>query len=178
MSRSRFGLLLGLVALVVASGSFAVAMAALDDGKPDAPPSGGTDTGDAPGSDPVVTDTSTTSTTATTLEVVTGDLDTPTWIVVVSSEADEAGATVLAQRVAADGHPAGVLRSNDYPSLNKGFWVAYAGPYPDRSSATAAVSALESAGYGGTYVRCAGTKKDCGTEVDEPDDDGGDDDGD
>jgi hypothetical protein len=176
MSRSRFGLLLGLVALVVASGSFAVAMAALDDGKPDPPPSGGTDTGDAPGSDPVVTDT---STTATTLAVVTGDLDTPTWIVVVSSEADEAGATVLAQRVAADGHPAGVLRSDDYPSLNKGFWVAYAGPYPDRSSATAAVSALEAAGYSGTYVRCAGTKKDCGTEVDEPDaDDDGDGDGD
>jgi hypothetical protein len=168
MSRSRFGLLLGVVALVVAVGSFAVATAALDDGKPDPPPSAQGDGGDAPGSDPVVSSTSSTS---TTVEVVTGDLATPTWIVVVSSEADEAGATVIAQRVAAEGHPAGVLRSDEYPSLNKGFWVAYAGPYPDLTTATATVGALEAAGYSGTYARCAGTKQDCGSEVEQPDGD-------
>lgn len=161
MTRTRFALLLGALAVLAASASFAVAMAALDDGQPDPPPDSG---GDALGSDPLVTTTAPTST-STTVEVVTGELTTPTWIVVVSSEADEGDATEIAERVTAEGHPAGVLRSDDYPSLNKGFWVAYAGPYPDLSTATEAVSALETAGYTGTYARCAGTKKDCGTEV-------------
>jgi hypothetical protein len=172
MNRTRFGLLLGVLALLVAGASFAVAVAALDDGQPDAPPRDDSDAGDVLGGDPAVT---TTSSTPTTVEVVTGELATPTWIVVVSSEADEAGATAIAERVMADGHPAGVLRSDEYPSLNKGFWVAYAGPYPDRSTATAAMSALEAGGYSGTYARCAGSKKDCGTEVEPPDDDDEDD---
>jgi hypothetical protein len=168
MTRARFGLLLGVLALIAASASFAVAMAALDDGQPDAPPQDDSDAGDVLGSDPAVT---TTSSTSTTVEVVTGELATPTWIVVISSESTEASATVVAERVAAEGHPAGVLRSDEYPSLNKGFWVAYAGPYPDLSTATATVGALEAAGYSGTYARCAGTKKDCGSEVEPSDED-------
>jgi hypothetical protein len=161
MSRARFGLLLGLLALAVATGSYAAAMAALDDGGADPPPT--SDSGDVLGSAPTVT-TTTAPATSTTAAVVTGDLSTPTWIVVIASEADEAGATAYADRVAAAGYPAGVLRSTDYPSLNKGFWVAYAGPYPDGGAAEAAAGALEADGFGGTYVRCAGTKEDCGGE--------------
>ena len=168
MTRTRYGLMLAVLAVLVASASFAVAMATLDDGQPDPPPQDDSDTGDVLGSDPAVT---TTSSTSTTVEVVTGELATPTWIVVISSESTEASATVVAERVAAEGHPAGVLRSDEYPSLNKGFWVAYAGPYPDLSTATATVGALEAAGYSGTYARCAGTKKDCGSEVEPSDED-------
>jgi hypothetical protein len=167
MSQARFGMLLGLVAVLVAVGSFVAATAALDDGQPDPAPAPSGGGGEAPGSDPLVPSSSTSSTTA---PVATGELATPAWIVVITSEADEASATTAAQRAAAEGHSTGVLRSDDYPSMNKGFWVAYAGPYADRSAAVAGSAALEADGFGGTYARCAGSKTDCGTE-DRPSDD-------
>lgn len=46
MSRARFGLLLALLALVVAGAAFAVGLAVLDDDEPDSPPTA-VDTGDA-----------------------------------------------------------------------------------------------------------------------------------
>lgn len=169
MSQARFGLLLGLVAVLVAVGSFVAATAALDDGQPDPPPAPGGGS-EAPASDPVVP----TSSTSTTAPVATGELATPAWIVVITSEADEGSATTAAQRAAAEGHSTGVLRSDDYPSMNRGFWVAYAGPYADRSAAVAGSAELEADGFGGTYARCAGSKKDCGSE-DQPSDEGDDD---
>jgi hypothetical protein len=163
MSQTRFGLLLALGAVVVAIGSFVAATAVLDDGQPDPPPARAGDTEQAPGGDPVVPATTTTTTAA---PVVTGDLASPTWIAVITSEADEATATTAAERAAADGYPSGVLHSDDYPSLNKGFFVAYAGPYPDRAAAEAGSAALGADGYDNTYARCAGTKQDCGDEGD------------
>jgi len=174
MSQTRFGLLLGLVAVVVAVGSFVAATAVLDDGKPDPPPAAGADAGETPDTEGVVPASTTTTTAA---PVATGDLASPTWIVVITSEADEATATAAAQRAVTDGYAAGVLRSDDYPSLNKGFFVAYAGPYVDRAAAEAGSSALAADGYTNTYPRCAGTQQDCGGGGDEPqngDDDEGD----
>lgn len=163
MRSPRFALLLGLLAVLVAGSSFAVALSVLDDGEPDPPPPGD-DAGDPLGDEG-------SASTSTTTAVATGELPTPTWIVVIASEADEAGARVLADRVAEGGRPAGVLRSDDYPSLNPGFWVAYTGPYPERGAAEAAVASLEADGVGGTYARCAGTRQECGGDENGNDDD-------
>ncbi len=151
MTRTRFGLLLALLALAVAAASFATGLVILDDDEPDPPPAA-VDSGDslAPDADP---GTST-----------TGAPDAPSsgqWIVVIASEEDEAKAAASAAKVTAAGHPADVLRSDDYPSLNPGFWVAFAGPYPDRPAAEAAVGDLEADGISGTYARCAGPEDAC-----------------
>lgn len=164
MNRARFGLLLAVLGLAVATGSFAAAWAVLDDGQPDRPPRAG-DSGDALGSDPVVTPTPT-STSTTLVPAAPGDLTTPAWVAVVASEGDEAAATVIAEAISAAAFPSGVLHSDDYPSLTDGFWVAYAGPYPDRAAAEAAAEALATEGFDGAYARCAGTRQECGLDED------------
>jgi hypothetical protein len=157
VSQARFVLLLGIVAVMVAGGSFVAATAVLDDGKADPPPS--PDGGDT--SDPEVPPSST-----TTAPVATGELASPTWIVVITSEGDEAAATASAQRAADAGYPTGVLRSDDYPSLRPGFWVAYAGPYSDQAAAEAGSAELAADGFANTYRRCVGEQSDCGVEAD------------
>jgi len=172
VSTNRFAALLVAVAVAVAAGAFAAGLAVLDDGRPDPPPrSGGTATATTA---PVASTPSTApSTTAPPVPVATpaDELPTPAWIVVVASKGAEAEAQEAAEAVAAHGHPAGVLRSDDYPSLAPGFWVAYAGPYDARRQAEAALDALDEAGVDGAYVRCAGTVKDCGRDRDDSDDD-------
>ena len=163
MSRGRFALLVTLLAMVAGVVAFAVGLQVLDDGEPDAPPSDA-----AAGDTTTVPPPVSTSTTAPTTPP--GALVTPAWITVVASEGSEAEAQADAARVAAAGHPAGVLRSDDYETLKPDLWVAYAGPYPDRATAEAAIGSLEQDGFGGTYVRCAGTKQEC-KGGDEDDDD-------
>lgn len=155
MSRWRFPLLVALVAVVVAAGAFAIGLQVLDDGEPDPPPRTAATEGAA------ADGTGETTTTATTSVIATGALPTPAWIVVVASEDDEATATARADAVGDRGHPVGVLRSDDYPSLNPGLWVAYAGPFADAAEATAVKDALTAEGVAGTYVRCAGTAEQC-----------------
>lgn len=150
MSGRRFGLLVALVAMVVGVGSFAGGVALLDDDVPDEPP--GADTTD-PG-DGTVSST-------TTAPGEPGTLETPAWVAVVSSEGDEARARAVAARVADAGFSSGVVRSDDHESLNPGFWVAYAGPYPDPATAEAAVADLAAAGIDGAYARCVGTAGEC-----------------
>lgn len=169
MTRHRFGLLLALAGLAVGAGSFALAWTVLDDGEPDPPPrstSSGVldDDGAAPGE----------STSTTGAATTPGALRSPTWVAVVASEADEVGAIATAEQVGAAGFPAGVLHSDDYASLASGFWVAYAGPYPDHRAAESAVDALAESGFEGAYARCVGTREACGTGGDEGDDDKGD----
>jgi hypothetical protein len=59
------------------------------------------------------------------------------------------------------GYDAGVLQSDDYSSLEPGFWVAYVGPFPDAAAAQAAVDQLATDGYDAAYVRCVGTAEEC-----------------
>lgn len=159
MTGWRFGLLAGALGLVVAAGSFAVTVAVLDDDEPDRPPtSGGTAT-----TTPAPTTAST-----TTSSTVTGTLVTPAWIVVVASEGSQDAALEHAEAVAALGHPTGVLRSDDYASLNPGLWVAFAGPYSGRGEAEAAVGQLAADGVSG-YVRCAGSAAECRVGDDDED---------
>lgn len=155
MSRWRFPLLVALLALVVAAGAFAIGLQVLDDDEPDPPPRA------AASEDTAADGGGETTTTATTSVIATGALPTPAWIVVVASEGSEAAATARADAVGDRGRPVGVLRSDDYPSLNPGLWVAYAGPFADAAEATAAKDALTADGVVGTYVRCAGTVEQC-----------------
>jgi hypothetical protein len=57
------------------------------------------------------------------------------WTVVVASSTSRAAAEKKAKAAGAD---AGVLHSNDFSSLRKGYWVVFAGQYPDQKAAQAA----------------------------------------
>ena len=68
------------------------------------------------------------------------------WTVVLASTGSRAEAEKKAQAAGAD---AGVLHSDDYSSLRKGYWVVFAGQYADQE---AAQSAAEGKG-GDAYAR-------------------------
>jgi NAD/NADP transhydrogenase beta subunit len=142
MSRGRFGLLLGLLVLVVGAASFAVVLTLLDD---DSSPSAAT----------------TTTTSSTTTTTVAGTLVTPTFVAVVSSEGDEASAQSIRDELTEGGFDAGVLHSDDYASLEPGFWVAFVGPFDDVAGAEAAKTDLVAGGYTAAYSRCVGTAEEC-----------------
>jgi hypothetical protein len=143
MSRGRFGLLLGLIVVVVAVASFVVVLSLIDD---DAPNGSGT--------------SSTTTTTASTT-TAPGALVTPTFVVVVSSEGDEPSAQLLRDELTESGYDAGVLRSDDYSSLEPGYWVTYVGPFPDVAGTNVAKDELVADGYSAAYSRCVGTAEEC-----------------
>ena len=144
MTQSRFRLLLGLLFAGLAVVSFLVVTLLLED---DDEESG---------------DTTTTSTTAPlTTTTSPGELITPTFVTVVVSEPDEATARATADELTESGFDSGVLHSDDYSSLNPGFWVAYVGPYDDVTAADAAVADLAGAGYTAAYPRCIGTEEEC-----------------
>ena len=105
--------------------------------------------------------TTTTTTVATTTTTAAGELTTPTFVAVVVSEADEATARATADELTESGFDSGVLHSDDYTSLNPGFWVAYVGPFDDVAGAQTAVSELEGAGYTAAYPRCIGSDEEC-----------------
>ena len=93
--------------------------------------------------DPTTTG-STTSTTETpaTVTSATTTLPTPsteawdTWTLILASiEVGESGAEDQAREIAAGLDGAGVLFSDDYPSLNPGYWVVYKGEFPSGRAA-------------------------------------------
>jgi hypothetical protein len=143
VSRGRFALLIGLLVAVVSTASFVVVLRLVED---DDPTPGG-----------VATQTTTTTSTSTT---VPGALVTPTFVAIVSSDADEATAQARRDELTEGGYDAGVLRSDDHPSLEPGFWVAYVGPFPDAAAAAAARDDLVADGYA-AYTRCVGTDEEC-----------------
>ena len=158
MTRLRFGLLLGLLAVLMGGGAFALGVVVLDDDGPDTPP-GSAANGAAP--DDATIDAGTEGTEGEAPAEETAGDGGPTWIAVVSSEGDEAEAQARAAGAEVAGLPTGVLRSDDHESLTPGLWVAYAGPFATPAEAEAAVATLTDAGIGGTYARCVGTTAQC-----------------
>jgi hypothetical protein len=144
VSKGRFGLLLGLLFAGLAGVSFLVVSLVLDSGD----------------DEPAAT-TSTSTTFSITTTTAPGELTTPTFVAVVVSEPDEATARATADELTEGGFDSGVLQSDDYGSLNPGFWVAYVGPYDDVAGAEGAVDELKGAGYGAAYPRCIGTAEEC-----------------
>ena len=145
MDRGRFGLLLALLGLVVGATSFFIALSVIRDD----------------GETPVDAGGTTTSSSTTTSTTVPSGLTTPTFVVVVSSEAEEAQAQRLRDELTESGFDAGVLHSDDYASLSPGCVVAYVGPFPDVAGAEAAKADLIGAGYTASYSRCVGTAEEC-----------------
>ena len=145
MSRARFALLLVLLVLVVGTGAFVVVLSQLDD--------------DDPG-DGAIAPTTTTSSETTTTAAPEG-LATPTFVAIVTSERDEATARAQADELTERGYGASVLHSDEYGSLEPGFWVSYVGPFPDVASAEAADGQLAVDQYPDAYVRCVGTAEEC-----------------
>jgi hypothetical protein len=139
----RFWLLLGALFVVLAGATF-LAVTLLVDSEDD--PASAT----------------TTSTTVGITTTTTSDaLSTPTFVAVVVSEPEEATARTTADELTESGFDSGVLHSDDYSSLNPGFWVAYVGPFDDVAGAQSAVSDLAGAGYTAAYPRCIGTEEEC-----------------
>ena len=143
MSRGRFGLLLGLLFAVLAGGSFFIALQLFED------------------DDDAATTTTTTTTVPITTTTSTDELTTPTFVAIVVSETDEATARSVGDQLTEAGFDSGVLHSDDYSSLEPGFWVAYVGPFDDVGGAQAAVGELQGDGYTGAYPRCVGTDEEC-----------------
>jgi hypothetical protein len=154
MSRGRFGLLLALLVLVVGVGAFFGVGALLDDGPT-------TPEGAAAPEDTSTTAPVSSTTTTTTGEGVIGE--TPAYVVVVTSAIDEATAQASRDELTDQGFAAGVLDSDDYSSLNPGYYVTFVGPWATSAEATAGRDELVHAGYSisQVYVRCVGTKDEC-----------------
>lgn len=148
MSRGRFGVLLAVVVLMLGIASFVGVYTVLDDG-PDLPTGAG---------DLSVT---TVSPSATTTAPMPGALVIPTFVVVVSSEGDEGTAQAIRDELTEGGYASGVLRSDDYGSLEPGFWVAYVGPFENVGAAAVTKDELVADGYAESYARCVGTDADC-----------------
>ncbi|MGQ0833155.1 MAG: SPOR domain-containing protein [Microthrixaceae bacterium] len=161
MSARRFALILASVSLAIFAASFAIALRSLPNRPTTTPPT--TDTTAPTTAPPASTPTTAPST------IPTATLSTPAWITIVASERDRSVAEQRASAVADAGYPTGVLHSDDYASLQSGLWVAYAGPYPDRRAADAAVAALKDDAITGAYVRCVGTQKQCNAKDGEKD---------
>lgn len=167
MRRDRFVLWVVLLAVAAGVSSFGAALQVLDDGQPDPAPT--TDRGPTSNTT-ALPPISTTTSTMTTTTTAAGKIATPAWITIVASERSKATAEAAAAEVAAHGHPAGVVRSDDYESLKAGLWVAYAGPFERAAEARAMVDTLKAEGIDGAYVRCIGSAKECRDDQDNGDD--------
>jgi hypothetical protein len=66
------------------------------------------------------------------------------WTVVIASTSSRAEAEKKARAAGAD---AGVLHSDDYSSLRKGYWVVFAGQYDDQKAAQSAAKGKGSGAY-------------------------------
>lgn len=148
MSRGRFGLLLAALVLGLGATSF-VGVYALIDGGSDTP--AGVDDSSPTTRPPSSLPTST----------VPGGLVTPAFIAIVASEKDEGKAQAIRDELTESGYDAGVLHSDDFPSLQPGFWVAYVGPFTQVPEADATQVELVADGYTTAYTSCVGTAEDC-----------------
>ena len=61
--------------------------------------------------------------------------DQSAYTVVLVTSSDEAGARRVASEAARSGLEAGLLRSDDYIELGKGFWLVFAGRFPNAATA-------------------------------------------
>jgi septal ring-binding cell division protein DamX len=82
---------------------------------------------------------------ATTGGLATWPSGKTAWTVVVASTRSRSEAKQKAR--AAGGSDAGVLHSDDYSSLRKGYWVVFAGQYASRKQAEAAAKGRGSGAY-------------------------------
>jgi hypothetical protein len=73
--------------------------------------------------------------------------------VVLISATKHRQATAKAREAKSRGIDAGVLHSNDYSSLNPGYWVVFVGQYGNAGQAAARIDEFASKGFPGGYPR-------------------------
>lgn len=75
------------------------------------------------------------------------------YTVVLLSSPDRAGAQARAREALRAGIEAGVLKSDDYRSLNPGYWVTFAGQYGSKAEAQRQAARYAEQGFDGGYAR-------------------------
>lgn len=79
--------------------------------------------------------------------------DTSAYTVILLSTNTREGAQTVARQAARAGIPAGVLQSDDYSSLNAGFWVVFGGEFDSSEEAQRESEAYAGLGFPGGYPR-------------------------
>lgn len=79
--------------------------------------------------------------------------DTSAYTVILLSTNTRAGAQAVARQAARAGIPAGVLQSDDYSSLNPGYWVVFAGEFDSSEEAQRESETYAGLGFPGGYSR-------------------------
>jgi cell division septation protein DedD len=75
------------------------------------------------------------------------------YTVVLVSAKSHKQANAKAQEAVSRGIDAGVLHSNDYSSLNPGYWVVFAGQYSSAGQASSHIQEYAGKGFSGGYPR-------------------------
>jgi hypothetical protein len=78
---------------------------------------------------------------------------TTAYTVVLVSATTHKQANTKAREAKSRGIDAGVLHSNDYSSLNSGYWVVFAGQYSSANEARSHIDEYASKGFAGGYPR-------------------------
>jgi hypothetical protein len=79
--------------------------------------------------------------------------DTSAYTVILLSTNTREGAQAVARQAARAGIPAGVLQSDDYSSLNPGFWVVFGGEFDSSEEAQRESESYAALGFPGGYPR-------------------------
>jgi septal ring-binding cell division protein DamX len=65
------------------------------------------------------------------------------WTVILESATSKSAADAKANELSSGGTTVGVLHSDDFSSLNKGYWVVFSGTYDSKSAADSALDGLK-----------------------------------
>lgn len=74
------------------------------------------------------------------------------YTIIIESASSESRANTVSEQATDKGHTTGVLNSDDYSSLNGGYWVVFSGAYASKSEAEDALDGIR-ADYPDAYVR-------------------------
>jgi septal ring-binding cell division protein DamX len=125
---------------------------------PNLTPTPSVDTG-TPTAEPTVTDTPSPEPTDTATPDSGGSGTFPGWTgsdgdytIIIESASSQSGAEKVAQEAQDGGLTVGILKSDDYSSLNGGYWVVFTGDYSSKSDAVADLDGVR-ADYHDAYVK-------------------------
>jgi hypothetical protein len=93
-----------------------------------------------------------TGTTGTTVGSFPGWSGGDGYTVIIESASSQSGAEKVAQQAQDAGESVGILKSDEFSSLNAGYWVVFSGEYSTKSEAQDALDGLKSS-YSDAYVR-------------------------
>ena len=74
------------------------------------------------------------------------------WTIIIESATSQSKAETVATEAQGKGLTVGILHSDDYSSLNAGYWVVFSGTYTSKKDAQASLSAAQK-DYHDAYVR-------------------------